>query len=60
MIRSLDESAFMVNLVRFPKLRKFQERLARKLHNDANELRKIIGDKPKRYKQIKHGKVIEE
>jgi len=55
---SLEETAFFLNTHYIPGLSKFQKKAVRILHHDANELRGLIGEPPKRYKQIRHRKVF--
>ena len=55
-IKGLEEYAFTLEIVRFPKL---SERAIPKLYREANRIRKVIGEKPKKYVTFKKRKVVQ-
>jgi len=57
-IKSLEETAFMFELFRVPKLRKQQRTLIKGLYEAANIVRKDIGEKPKQYITVNKRKVV--
>ena len=51
-IIGMEEAAFSINLTYVPLLRKQQKKAIRKLHQHANNIRKIIGEKPRKYRRF--------
>jgi len=57
-IRSFEETAFLFETFRVPKLQRKQENLIKGLYKSANLIRKDLGEKPKQYISIRKRKVV--
>jgi len=57
-IKSFEETAFLFETFRIPKLKKKQENLIRGLYDAANVVRKDLGEKPKEYITVRKRKVV--
>lgn len=58
-IRALEREAGNLELYRIPFLQKQQEKLIAKIYREANQARKLMGEKPKRYKTWKKRKLVD-
>lgn len=57
--KTLEEYAFAVDLIRVPGLRRQQEKLILSSYALSNKIRKVIGEKPKRFIRVKEGNILE-
>ena len=54
-IRGLEEYAFTLEVMHFPKL---SDKAIPKLYHEANRVRRVIGQKPKKYFTFKKRRVV--
>ena len=57
-IKSFEETAFLFETFRIPKLERKQENLIKGLHDAANIVRKDLGEKPKQYITVRKRKAV--
>jgi hypothetical protein len=57
--RAFEEAAFVLDTMRFPLVRKQYDRLINRTYSNARWLRVYSGQKPRRYKRIVNGNIVE-